>query len=164
VTIARRLGSARLWRSTGAVLIGLGLVLPIARPGGGPADYAYLFDASFERIRACREQHAAPASLRCYLGLEPTDALWALPFLWPVAAVAVAGRERRRGTTAVRLALEPVLLLVTAGLLGLAWLSHPAVGGLVATLGVPVYYVGWALQVVPRIVGRPIASAPVQAP
>ncbi|HUO80795.1 MAG TPA: hypothetical protein VMU00_11700 [Steroidobacteraceae bacterium] len=147
------------------MLIALSVVLPIVRhDAGAPPGDAFLLGDSSVRVRECRMEHPEWSTARCVVAVASVDALLAFPFLWPVAALVVARREWRRRMAAVGLAVEPLLLLLTAGILALVSFSDTAIGWWVAVVGVPVYYIGWSMQVVPLIVGRPEPPVGAQAP
>jgi hypothetical protein len=154
-----------LWRSLAAVLISLGLVLPISKcTTSEPPTYRYAFDNTWQEFEACKTQPAATASWRCYSGAAVATVCVLVTFLWPVVALGVARREERPTTRAIRLVLEPLLLAgMTCLLIGGIWLNDPASGFFVAISGVPLYYFGWTLEIFGLTAGQaspsPLSSA-----
>jgi len=164
MTALRRLFAPGLWRALGAVLVALGLILPIAScESHGGKNYTYALTVSAQGIKECQHQRAPPAAWLCYVDLERSDAVTLAAMLWPLAALVLAVRERRAAPTAARIVAEPLLMVGTlVWLLVLVarseWDAFEA-GSFAVVAGLFVGYFGWALELAGFIVRDPAAAA-----
>ncbi len=160
--IGTRLASPNLWRLLAAVVVAFGLLLPISKCSGPSGDeYSYVYEGVASRHQECRSPKNPTPRWQCELGEAAVDGLLVVRFFWPAAGWAVAIRERRRVTTAVRLIVEPVLLAISFYLLLAILVANDAASGwYVETAGFAMYFAAWAIEMLKRLLALvPAGSA-----
>lgn len=144
------------WRLVAAILVLLGLVLPMSkctRDGGETVEYHYIIKDALDdspRNNLTHDEIVRHNRLELWLSVAA--------FCWPLAAMLPARRRQHWVGATLRRVSEPVLIA------GSAWWLHvvillrsPAIGYYVVSLGLVLYSLIWVLecaQSVHRMHGR----------